>query len=118
MAEPVSLIMLQFLAWVADRPRTRADVMEAWRSTCPRLSVWEDSVIEGLVSLNSRGDVSLTPGGRASLAASAASATPRGEPAPPPRPAPPPQIRRPAPAQRLPQSPDTPWRPRPAAPGR
>ena len=44
-----SLIMIQFLQWVADRPRSREDVMDAWRSTCPRQSVWEDTVIDGLV---------------------------------------------------------------------
>ena len=30
----VSLLTVQFLTWLADRPRTYADVMEAWRSTC------------------------------------------------------------------------------------
>ncbi len=64
-----SLIMIQFLAWVADRPRTYADVMEAWRSTCPRLSVWEDAVIDGLVQLENGGSrsVRLTRRGRAAL---------------------------------------------------
>lgn len=52
MAEPASLIMLQFLAWVADRPRTYPETMEAWRSTCPRLSVWEDAIIDGLVQID------------------------------------------------------------------
>jgi hypothetical protein len=67
--EPASLIMLQFLAWVADRPRTYAETMEAWRSTCPRLSVWEDAIIGGLVRIDNdlgRG-VTLTPCGRALL---------------------------------------------------
>jgi len=53
---PASLIMLQFLAWVADRPRGYADTMEAWRSSCPRLSVWEDSIIDGLVSIGNGAD--------------------------------------------------------------
>ena len=44
-----SLIMIQFLQWVADRPRRREDVMEAWRSSCPRFPVWEDARAEGLV---------------------------------------------------------------------
>jgi hypothetical protein len=62
---PASLIMLQFLAWVADRPRGYADTMEAWRSSCPRLSVWEDSIIEGLVCIGGDADraVTLTPRG-------------------------------------------------------
>jgi hypothetical protein len=63
--EPASLIMLQFLAWVADRPRTYTETMEAWRSTCPRLSVWEDAIIGGLVCIdNDTGRaVRLTPRG-------------------------------------------------------
>jgi hypothetical protein len=52
MAEAASLIMLQFLTWVADRPRTYPETMEAWRSTCPRLSVWEDAIIDGLVRID------------------------------------------------------------------
>jgi hypothetical protein len=53
MSEEPSLIMIQFLAWVADQPRNYAQTMEAWRSTCPRLSVWEDAIIEGLVRIES-----------------------------------------------------------------
>lgn len=36
----------QFLAWVAEAPRSYADA-EAWRS-CPHLSVWEDAIADGL----------------------------------------------------------------------
>lgn len=69
----VSLLALQFLAWVAARPRTRADVMDAWRSTCPRQSVWEDTVIDGLVRIeDGTAAVVLTPLGRAVLAAGTA----------------------------------------------
>jgi hypothetical protein len=69
MNEPASLIMLQFLAWVADRPRNYRDTMEAWHSTCPRLSVWEDAIIDGLVCLenNASRAVKLTPRGSAVL---------------------------------------------------
>jgi hypothetical protein len=65
MPESPSLIMLQFLAWVADRPRTYADTMEGWRSTCPRLSVWEDAIIDGLVCIGRGAEraVTLTPRG-------------------------------------------------------
>jgi hypothetical protein len=71
MSEPASLIMLQFLAWVADRPRTYAQTMEAWHSTCPRLSVWEDAIIEGLVRIDNDAGrpVRLTPRGAAALKA-------------------------------------------------
>jgi hypothetical protein len=67
MPAAVSLLMLQFLEWVARRPRTYADVMEAWRTSCPRQSVWEDATIDGLVAFDDRGTVTLTPLGRAAL---------------------------------------------------
>jgi hypothetical protein len=77
-ANQPSLLMLQFLAWVADRPRTHADVMEAWRSTCPRMTVWEDAIIDGLVCLENGGrrTVSLTQRGRAFLAPETAPTSP------------------------------------------
>ena len=64
-----SLLMIQFLAWVADRPRTYSQTMDAWRSTCPRLSVWEDAIIDGLVRLDNGTDraVELTRRGRTAL---------------------------------------------------
>jgi len=48
--------LLQFLAWVADRPRTYADTMEAWRTSCPRLSAWEDATTDGLVDIGRETD--------------------------------------------------------------
>src|SRR5271170_3328890 len=67
--ESTSLIMVQFLTWVADRPRNYAETMGAWRTTCPRLSVWEDAIIDGLVRIinDANRAVSLTPRGRAVL---------------------------------------------------
>ena len=64
-----SLIMIQFLSWVADRPRSYAETMEAWRTSCPRLSVWEDAVIADLVRLQGGGGqrVKLTERGTAVL---------------------------------------------------
>jgi hypothetical protein len=72
MPEPVSLLMREFLTWVSSRPRTYAEAMEAWRSTCPRHTVWEDAVIEGLIQVESKGtaqqsEVTLTSRGRAIL---------------------------------------------------
>lgn len=69
MPKPVSLLTVQFLAWLADKPRRYADVMDAWRSNCPRDPVWEDAVIAGLVRFEngSRGPVILTALGRATL---------------------------------------------------
>ncbi len=78
MTESVDLLRLQFLSWVADRPRTRTDVMEAWRS-CPRTSVWEDCVVAGLVRFDKDKTVSLTARGRAVLDDSGASLCDPGE---------------------------------------
>ena len=49
--------LLQFLAWIAERPRTYAQTMDAWRSSCPRLSAWEDATANGLVDVPRRADV-------------------------------------------------------------
>ena len=38
----------QFLAWVGEAPRSYADA-EAWRRSCPHLSIWEDAISDGLV---------------------------------------------------------------------
>jgi hypothetical protein len=77
MADPAQVLPLQFLAWVADGPRTYAQAMEAWRSSCPRLSIWEDAILDGLVAFDggatrNRSRVTLTAKGRAMLRASEA----------------------------------------------
>jgi hypothetical protein len=68
MSETASLIMLQFLTWVADRPRTREQAVEAWHS-CPHISVWEDAIVSGLVRTENDGrrTITLTPHGRVLL---------------------------------------------------
>jgi hypothetical protein len=50
MPDPAHALTLQFLAWVGESPRTYGQAMEAWRSTCPRLSIWEDAILDGLVT--------------------------------------------------------------------
>ena len=50
MASPIiEPLILDFLEWVAKSPRPYNEVMEAWRTSCPRLTVWEDAVDRGLV---------------------------------------------------------------------
>ena len=48
-AEAPRALTLQLLEWIAARPRSYAETIEAWRTTCPRLSIWEDACIEGLI---------------------------------------------------------------------
>jgi len=70
---PDTALTLQFLDFVATRTRTYGETMEAWRSTCPRLSIWEDAVRDGLVRIENGGAIKssrivLTERGRARLA--------------------------------------------------
>jgi hypothetical protein len=46
---PVGALTRDFLAWVARRPRSYAEAMEAWRTSCPRFTIWEDALGDGLV---------------------------------------------------------------------
>jgi hypothetical protein len=54
------------LAWIATTQRTYRDTMEAWRTNCPRLSIWEDAIGDGLVEIRDS-TVVLTPRGDAAL---------------------------------------------------
>jgi hypothetical protein len=69
---------LELLAWVSSRPRTYAEAMDAWRTHCPRLTVWEDAVLGGLVRVVRGRDgqlVELTEAGKKALAAGNRAAT-------------------------------------------
>ena len=73
MSEPVEDLTVDFLSWLAGGPKPYAEVMEAWRTSCPRLTVWEDALEARLVLRQSGGpdgaSVALTDEGRAWLAA-------------------------------------------------
>ncbi len=43
-------LILDFLEWLSIKPRRYADVMDVWRTSCPRLTVWEDAIDRGLVT--------------------------------------------------------------------
>jgi hypothetical protein len=77
MADPTVALTLQLLEWISDRPRRYSDVIEAWRSTCPRLSIWEDACIDGLIDCEDGPDHIVTPSakGRALLRAAPAHAS-------------------------------------------
>jgi hypothetical protein len=69
----VSSLMRQFLVWVDTRPRSYDETMDAWRSHCPRFTIWEDALGDGLVQVVSAGTtlsnahVVLTRSGKALL---------------------------------------------------
>ncbi|MEX0751054.1 MAG: hypothetical protein WD359_09630 [Dehalococcoidia bacterium] len=64
-------LVLDLIEWIAVGPRPYAEVMDAWRTSCPKLPVWEDAVDLGYVVLR-RADgsgpvVDVTAAGRAFL---------------------------------------------------
>ncbi len=71
MPAPIDALILQFLDWVESETPTYAQVLDAWQSACPRLSVWEDVQIAGLAAFDGTRNrhVILTEAGRALLRA-------------------------------------------------
>jgi hypothetical protein len=57
------------LEWIANGPRTYAETMDVWRSSCPRLTIWEDALADGLIRVENSdpshnvSNVVLTPKG-------------------------------------------------------
>ena len=49
MTETSDALVLDLVEWVAREPRLYADVIETWRTSCPRLTIWEDAVDRGYV---------------------------------------------------------------------
>ena len=52
MSEADSLV-LDLVEWVARQPRPYSEVISTWRTSCPRLTIWEDAVDRGYVSRSS-----------------------------------------------------------------
>jgi hypothetical protein len=68
MPDTLAPLTIDFLTWLAAGPRDYNEVMEAWRTSCPRLTVWEDAIDAGLItSVHVQGQplrIALTPAGR------------------------------------------------------
>jgi hypothetical protein len=47
--DPVDDLVLDLLEWLGPDPRPYSEVMEAWRTSCPRLSVWEEANDRGFL---------------------------------------------------------------------
>lgn len=62
-------LVLDLVAWIAVEPRPYAEVMDGWRTSCPRLPVWETAVDRGLVARKPGGLVVVTEAGKKALAA-------------------------------------------------
>ena len=61
-------LILDLLEWLHKQPRAYSEVMAAWRTSCPRLPVWEDAVDGGYVvrgqAVDGTAIVSVTSAGR------------------------------------------------------
>jgi D-3-phosphoglycerate dehydrogenase / 2-oxoglutarate reductase len=69
MVDAVESLILDLLEWVELRDRSYDEVMSAWRTSCPRLPVWEDANDRGLVETDGASIVRVTAAGRALLSA-------------------------------------------------
>ena len=70
MTDTVENLILDLIDWVERRERTYQETLDAWRTSCPRLPVWEDATERGLVeaaSANGRSIVRATSAGLAFL---------------------------------------------------
>jgi hypothetical protein len=43
-------LVLDFVEWVAREPRAYAEVISTWKTSCPRLTIWEDASERGYVA--------------------------------------------------------------------
>jgi hypothetical protein len=66
----VDALIVDMLLWLSDRERTYQDVIDVWRTSCPRLPVWEEAKDRGFVAGEDCGGrelVRITPAGSAFL---------------------------------------------------
>src|ERR1700684_2693071 len=50
MSDTVESLVLDLLEWIGPGSRPYAEVLDAWRTSCPRLPVWEDANDRGFVT--------------------------------------------------------------------
>jgi hypothetical protein len=64
-------LILDLVEWIATQPRPYDDVMEAWRTSCPRFPIWEDALdLKFVTRVNGDGAsemIHVTPAGQAFL---------------------------------------------------
>ena len=56
MREAKDALVLDLVEWIAREPRPYSEVIDAWRTSCPRLTVWEDAVDHGYVARRPTGE--------------------------------------------------------------
>ena len=70
--DPVDALVVELLEWIGPGARPYAEVMDAWRTSCPRLPVWEEANARGFIDHGRREGlgavVSVSVAGEAHLA--------------------------------------------------
>ncbi|MGK7870111.1 hypothetical protein [Falsiroseomonas sp. E2-1-a20] len=72
--DPKEKLILDLVGWIAAAPRPYAEVMGGWRTSCPRVPVWEDATDRGLLACEARDGglfVVATTAGRAAVSPAA-----------------------------------------------
>jgi hypothetical protein len=49
MSDPVDALIIDLLEWIGPKARPYAEVIDAWRTSCPRLPVWEEANARGYI---------------------------------------------------------------------
>jgi len=68
MSNTVDALVLDLLEWLGPAPRPYAEVLDAWRTSCPKLPIWEEANARGFI------DRVRVPGGEVAVAVSIAGA--------------------------------------------
>ena len=50
MSDAADPLVLDFVEWIAREPRAYSEVIGAWKTSCPRLTIWEDAADRGYVA--------------------------------------------------------------------
>ena len=66
MVDTADPLVLDFVEWIARQPRVYSEVVATWKTSCPRLTIWEDAVDRGYVARRPTAEglrVTVTEGG-------------------------------------------------------
>ena len=52
MTDNLENLILDLLEWLGSSPRPYSEVLDAWRTSCPRFPVWEDANDRGFLEIS------------------------------------------------------------------
>jgi hypothetical protein len=73
MTDPVETLVLDLIEWIGPTPRPYSEVLQVWRTSCPRLPIWEEANLRGFIERHHQpgheATVSLSASGQAYMLA-------------------------------------------------